>query len=53
MGLLLAVFIDQHCFEAQGPGRYLMHDTIIYQWDLSWWGCLVSEAWVRLYLTLL
>jgi hypothetical protein len=37
MGLLFAVFIDQHRFEAQGPSGYLMHDTITYQWDLSWW----------------
>jgi len=30
-----------------------MHDTITYQWGRSWWGRLVSETGVRLYLTLL
>jgi ligand-binding SRPBCC domain-containing protein len=48
-----AVFIHQHRFEAQGASRCIMHDTITYQWGRSWWGRLVSETGVRLYLTLL
>jgi ligand-binding SRPBCC domain-containing protein len=47
------VFIHEHRFEAQGPERCLMHDRITYQWGRSWWGRLVSETGVRLYLTLL
>jgi ligand-binding SRPBCC domain-containing protein len=47
------IFIHQHRFEAQGASRCIMHDTITYQWGRSWWGRLVSETGVRLYLTLL
>jgi ligand-binding SRPBCC domain-containing protein len=46
-------FIHEHRFEMQGPKRCVMHDTVTYQWGRSWWGKLVSETGVRLYLTLL
>lgn len=48
-----AVFIHEHRFEALGPDHCLMHDTITYQWGRSWWGRLVSEIGVRIYLTIL
>lgn len=48
-----ALFVHEHRFESQGPNQCIMHDTITYQWGRSWWGKLVSETGVRLYLTLL
>ena len=48
-----AVFEHEHRFEADGADRCVMHDTIRYQWGRSWWGLLVSEIGVRLYLTIL
>lgn len=47
------LFIHQHRFEAQGAGHCIMHDTITYQWGRSWWGRIISETGVRLYLILL
>lgn len=47
------VFIHQHRFEPLGPDSTLMQDQITYQWGHSWWGHLVSETGVKIYLTLL
>jgi ligand-binding SRPBCC domain-containing protein len=47
------LFIHQHRFEAKGEKKCVMHDTITYQWGRSWWGRLVSETGVRIYLALL
>lgn len=47
------VFIHEHRFEEHGPDACTMHDTVTYQWGRSWWGRLVSETAVRLYLTVL
>jgi ligand-binding SRPBCC domain-containing protein len=47
------VFVHEHRFEEQGSHGCIMHDTITYQWGRSWWGRLVSETGVRIYLTLL
>ena len=46
------LFIHEHRFEAQGEGC-VMHDTVTYQWGNSWWGKLISEIAVRIYLVLL
>lgn len=46
------VFIHEHRFESDGSGC-VMHDTVTYQWGDSWWGFIVSETFVRAYLTLL
>lgn len=48
-----ALFIHEHRFEPQGPDACMMQDTVTYQWGRSWWGRLVSETGVRLYLKLL
>jgi len=48
-----ALFVHEHRFEERGPSQCVMHDTVTYQWGRSWWGRLVSETGVRLYLTLL
>jgi ligand-binding SRPBCC domain-containing protein len=47
------MFIHQHRFEARGADTCIMHDTITYQWGRSWWGWLVSETAVKVYLSLL
>ena len=47
------LFLHQHRFEASGENKCIMHDTITYQWGHSWWGRLVSETGVRIYLILL
>jgi ligand-binding SRPBCC domain-containing protein len=47
------LFIHEHRFEPHGPECCIMYDTVTYQWGRSWWGRLVSETGVRLYLTLL
>lgn len=47
------VFIHEHRFEERGPHDCIMHDRVTYQWGHSWWGLLVSEIGVRIYLTLL
>ncbi len=46
-------FEHEHRFDPQGPDQCLMHDTVTYQWGRSWWGQLISETAVRLYLTVL
>jgi len=46
-------FIHEHRFEEVAADRCIMHDTVTYQWGHSWWGTLVSETGVRIYLTLL
>ena len=48
-----AIFVHEHRFERKGPDHCVMHDTITYQWGSSWWGRIVSEIGVRLYLTIL
>ena len=48
-----ALFVHEHRFEEQGQANCVMQDTITYEWGRSWWGRLVSETGVRLYLTLL
>ena len=48
-----ALFVHEHRFETQGSKGCVMHDTVTYQWGRSWWGRLVSETGVRIYLTLL
>jgi ligand-binding SRPBCC domain-containing protein len=48
-----ALFVHEHRFEARGADACIMHDTISYQWGRSWWGHLVSEIGVRIYLLLL
>jgi len=47
------LFVHEHRFDDLGPGRCIMHDKVTYQWGRSWWGQLVSETAVRMYLTLL
>ncbi len=47
------VFIHEHHFEAVGDHECVMRDHITYQWGNSWWGALVSEIFVRLYLMVL
>ncbi len=47
------LFVHEHRFEAQLDGGCVMHDTVTYQWGRSWWGRLVSETGVRLYLAVL
>ena len=48
-----ALFIHEHRFERRGASECVMHDTVTYQWGDSWWGFIVSETFVRAYLTLL
>ncbi len=47
------LFIHEHRFERRGPAECIMHDTVTYQWGRAWWGRLVSETGVRVYLKLL
>lgn len=47
------LFIHEHRFEGDATDHCIMHDTITYQWGHSWWGRLISETGVRLYLILL
>lgn len=47
------LFVHQHRFEARGERNCIMHDMITYQWGRSWWGRLVSETGVKIYLTFL
>lgn len=44
------MFIHEHRFEPAGVDKCIMHDTLTYQWGRSWWGRLVSETAVRVYL---
>ncbi len=46
-------FVHEHRFDDLGPGRCVMNDKVTYQWGRSWWGRVVSETAVRLYLTLI
>jgi ligand-binding SRPBCC domain-containing protein len=48
-----AVFIHEHRFEDHDQQCCIMHDTITYQWGHSWWGRIISETGVKLYLTML
>ena len=48
-----AQFVHEHRFEPLAEGGCVMHDTITYTFGRSWWGKLISETAVRLYLTLL
>lgn len=47
------LFVHEHRFDPQAGDCCIMHDTITYQWGASWWGKLVSETGVRIYLKLL
>ena len=49
----ITLFIHEHRFERRGPAECIMHDAVTYQWGRAWWGRLVSETGVRVYLTLL
>lgn len=48
-----AQFVHEHRFEPLAEGGCAMHDTITYAFGRSWWGKLISETAVRLYLKLL
>jgi ligand-binding SRPBCC domain-containing protein len=47
------LFVHEHRFQPLENGTCLMQDHITYQWGSSWWGKLVSETFVRLYLIVL
>lgn len=47
------LFIHEHRFEGVSGDRCIMFDKVTYQWGSSWWGKLVSETGVRIYLTIL
>jgi ligand-binding SRPBCC domain-containing protein len=47
------LFEHEHRFEPDGEGGCVMHDRVTYEFGHSWWGKLISETAVRLYLTLL
>ncbi len=47
------IFIHEHRFEPDGENRCSMHDTVVYQWGHSWWGKVISETGVKIYLTAL
>ncbi|MFM2170580.1 MAG: hypothetical protein RI957_809 [Verrucomicrobiota bacterium] len=47
------LFIHEHHFEPVSETKCVMRDHIVYQWGRSWWGVLVSESFVRLYLMVL
>ena len=46
-------FHHEHRFEEIDANRCRMHDIVTYRWGHSWWGKIVSEIFVRGYLTLL
>jgi ligand-binding SRPBCC domain-containing protein len=46
-------FVHEHRFEPLAAGGCVMHDTVTYSFGRSWWGKLISETAVRLYLMLL
>ena len=48
-----AQFVHEHRFEPLAEGGCVMRDTITYAFGRSWWGKLISETGVRLYLKLL
>lgn len=48
-----AQFVHEHRFEPLAEGGCLMHDSITYAFGRAWWGKLISETAVRLYLKLL
>ncbi len=47
------LFIHEHRFEEVGQNICMMHDRVTYQFGRGWWGGLISNIAVRLYLTLL
>lgn len=47
------LFVHEHHFEPINDTQCVMRDTVTYQWGASWWGMLVSESFVKIYLTLL
>jgi len=47
------MFIHEHRFVPDGPRSCVMHDTVNYQWGHSWWGKIISETGVRMYLIVL
>jgi ligand-binding SRPBCC domain-containing protein len=47
------LFVHEHRFNDAGADCCVMRDEVTYQWGKSWWGWLISETGVRLYLTLL
>jgi ligand-binding SRPBCC domain-containing protein len=46
-------FVHEHRFEPLAGGGCVMYDTITYAFGRSWWGKMISETAVRLYLKLL
>ena len=48
-----AQFVHEHRFEPLAESGCVMHDTITYAFGRSWWGKLISETAVRLYLKFL
>lgn len=48
-----AQFAHEHRFEPLPGGGCVMHDTVTYAFGRSWWGRIVSETCVRLYLMML
>ena len=47
------LFEHEHRFEPDGKEGCVMHDRVTYEFGHGWWGKLISETAVRLYLTLL
>jgi len=47
------VFVHEHRFEPDGAGGCVMTDAVTYAFGRGWWGRLISETAVRLYLTVL
>jgi ligand-binding SRPBCC domain-containing protein len=47
------MFVHEHYFEPISDTQCMMRDTVTYQWGKSWWGALVSESFVKIYLTIL
>lgn len=48
-----ATFVHEHRFQPVPEGGCVMHDSITYAFGRSWWGWLISQTGVRLYLRLL
>jgi len=47
------VFIHEHRFEPDGSGGCVMTDAVTYAFGRGWWGRLISQTGVRVYLTAL
>jgi ligand-binding SRPBCC domain-containing protein len=44
------VFVHHHGFEPIEPGHCRMVDRITYAFGRDWWGRIISETFVRIYL---